>query len=836
MSEPQKNRTLKRLSIAVAFVVVVLIVLPIAVKYGAIYGLKEAGASEVAIDDVDLNLFTGTLAVRGLQVGGDQEADLQLSYVQVDVAYLPLFKKRFLLESVQLEAVRLNIREQQGQLHIVVPIPASEAEVNEEPMKGDDSAPWGIGVSNVQLRDVDVNIDVKNVTSKARVAKLDVSELYSWAPSDVSTLLLEGDVNGAALNINGNVQPFSEIPEYKTHLKIDALSLAPLAPFLKNYVQAYDVSVSLDTDLRIVMTKEGSVEVSQQGGFDVEVGKLVREDVELENSNVGWEGEVRLELPVGENPLVKAEGKLFGRALNAVSPELEMGVKHEGVTWQGAVSIDAGDVENSIQAKGALKLSNLVVLDHKESINPLAMEQFELGEVFVAGINDVDLGQINIQSLKVLSVPSSTLSPVLSLGDITVQNLLVKKQNDIAIDSVVLNGLAAKITVLENGELDVITAYIETVNKRLNPEVEKGASVANGVSGEAGKKPGQSTSPDSEGARLHFVLKEFRVDGENRIQFSDHSVTPHYNERVYIDKAIVGPLDTNQSSELTPVDVALRIGEFSTVTLNGALAPLQEKIQGALELVVKGVELTSVSSYAEKATGYAIGSGQFNLDTSVSLANGQMKVDNEVFLKQLVLTPVNEELVASVSKQFSMPIGVSLGLLKDSDGNIRLSVPLEGDLNDPSVNIAYVIRLAMVQAIKKGSVSYLKYAIQPYGAIILVGEAVGEMVMEVTVAPLEFVAQSSEMGEADLRNLPKLAVLLNSLPDKSITLCPIITELDNPLEGGELKMNDDLKALAISRLAKAKALLVSDHAIAPERILFCRAKVGEGKPRIELDI
>lgn len=86
------------------------------------------------------------------------------------------------------------------------------------------------------------------------------------------------------------------------------------------------------------------------------------------------------------------------------------------------------------------------------------------------------------------------------------------------------------------------------------------------------------------------------------------------------------------------------------------------------------------------------------------------------------------------------------------------------------------------------------------------------------------------------KNLPKLAVLLNSLPDKSVTLCPIITRLDDPSGKNELKMNDDLKALAVSRLAKAKTLLVSDHAIAPERILFCRAQVGEGQPRIELDI
>ena len=207
---------------------------------------------------------------------------------------------------------------------------------------------------------------------------------------------------------------------------------------------------------------------------------------------------------------------------------------------------------------------------------------------------------------------------------------------------------------------------------------------------------------------------------------------------------------------------------------------------------------------------------------------------------------MNEELIASVSKQFSMPIGISLGLLKDSDGNIELSVPLEGDLNDPSVNVAYVVRLALVQAIKKGSLSYLKYAIQPYGAILLVGEVVGEMVMKVELDPLSFVAGSSDIVEEDLQYLPKLAGILNKLPDQSVTMCPVLT-VEDAIVGDDvgkeasskqaaLKMNDDLAALGTSRLAKIKARLVSDHEIAPERILFCRAKVGEGLPRVELEI
>ena len=213
------------------------------------------------------------------------------------------------------------------------------------------------------------------------------------------------------------------------------------------------------------MTNERAIEISQRGTLDFVVGSLVREGVVLKDSHIGWEGEVRLELPVDEDPLIKTDGKLTSKALSADFPVIEVGVKHQGVAWRGAVSIDAGDVERSIQAKGALLLSELEVVDHKESVNPLALQHFALEEVLVEGLDEIGLGQINVQQLSVLS---SKLPPVLSLRDIAVHQVKFKQKNDVAVDSIVFNGLDANITVLENGELDVIHAYIETVKIRLD--------------------------------------------------------------------------------------------------------------------------------------------------------------------------------------------------------------------------------------------------------------------------------------------------------------------------------------------------------------------------------
>ncbi|PCJ45957.1 MAG: hypothetical protein COA99_03710 [Moraxellaceae bacterium] len=826
---------IKRLVAFVLCAVILVLALPFAAQYAVIYGLKKAGAVEVVIGDVDLNLFTGEVEVSGLRIGNAEKPELSLSYVRVRIAYLPLIEKKIEVESIDINELRLQVREDAGRWHVGVPI--FNSAVASDDVASGDSIPWGVGLKQLSLRDAVLDIAAKEVALNVTIESLDVADLQSWHPGKLSPVSLIGKINGAPIQITAKVKPFLTAPEMQTRIVIDALSLAPISPFLKYYIDSYDANLSVDADVRVVVRESGGIEIIQNGKVDLGITSLVGSDIKLVDSHVGWKGEVRVQLPLNEKPKIAASGEFSSRKLDVDIPGLSLGISHQGARWQGAIDVDTGDVAQSLKADGKIELSSLLVIDRQESMKPVMLKKMVVAGVSLRGADKLTVAQWNLKELQVLST-------VLSIADVSLHSVEFSHWSDVSFQQLVIEGMTSNLVMLENARLEGVSTYIDSMRERLNGYRTGGGNEGIGekpgeILGNAGEKPG-ATQEEKE-ASLALSFAELRFAGNNKINFIDRSVEPHYSETITIDELLVGALSTKQPNVQTPIDIKLHIGEFSTLTLGGALAPLQKKIEGGIELNSVGLELTKLSVYAEKSIGYAVGSGQFNLTSKLTLRNGKLRADNNLLVKQLELSPHDEALIASVSTQLTMPIGVSLDLLKDSDGNIQLSIPLDGDLDDPSVNLYSVVQHALVQALKKGALSYLKYAIQPYGAILLIGEQVGEMITMIRLDPVNFVAGSVNIAEAgDTVNryqpyLPKLAAVLVDHPDLSIKICPVVVAAD--LLGNEKpKMNQRLAALASSRLAKIKQILIGEHQVAAERVLFCRATFGDGIPRVEMSL
>ncbi len=826
MSDSRGFKMLKRFFVGVltvaAVITMLLLILPELIKAGAIYGLKKAGADEVTIEDVDLNLFAGTASIVGVEVGSEGVPEFELSSLMVEVQLLPLLDRRVELDSIILSGMNIHVKESHGGWHVVVPIPPAESS-GEETADDVVETPWGIGLHRVILERVDVSVDAVGVVSSASIEKLELSDLQSWAPSSTSAISVIGSINGSPIDINVNAQPFAKIPTAKTHIIMDRLSLAPLAPFVKEFIPGYKGAISMDTYIHVAVSDNGDMELTQTGKVSVDLDGLEHPAISIGKADVAWDGTVRVEVPLGEEPLIKASGKLTSTTLSAELVQAQLALSHRGIAWEGESSIDLDDVEQSLQVSGSLSIEDVMVEDRELALSPLQFTQFQLQGLTVQGGADLAIGSVSLKQAQLLvSGAEEKKESVLAFAEIQVSNSSLKNQDTLFIGDVLVSGVNAKLTLLEGGKLEKVNDYIDTLTARFSVE-SSGSEVAGG-------------NADVEQA-LQYAVNRIRLDSNNRIYVTDTTIAPHYREQVFIDALEVGRLDSNAPNELTAVDAVVRIGEFSTIDVKGQLTPLAgvETIDGEITLKVTGLDLTAFSAYVESASGYAIGTGQFNLDTVATVKSGEVHADNKVLLKQLILTPQDEALIASVSKQLTMPVGVSLGLLKDSDGNIELSIPLDGDLNDPSVSISSVVQLAFVQAMKKGSLSYLKYAIQPYGAILLVGEQVGEMVMEIKLAPLRFEEGLLVITAEDQQYLPKLVTFLNNRPAVSLKVCPIVTPADL-LEGERNEMNDRLIALASGRLSAIKQKLVAEHHIAPERVLLCRAVFGEGTPRVELEL
>ena len=90
---------------------VIILALPFAIKYGAIYGLKKFGATQASIDSVYLNLFTGYLEISGLHVYGEKNQGLHFGTLLVDIDMKRLFSKQAFLENVRIQDFSLDVEQ-----------------------------------------------------------------------------------------------------------------------------------------------------------------------------------------------------------------------------------------------------------------------------------------------------------------------------------------------------------------------------------------------------------------------------------------------------------------------------------------------------------------------------------------------------------------------------------------------------------------------------------------------------------------------------------------------------------------------------------------------------
>jgi len=110
LSQPNKN-TLSKYALTISLIfIAVIIALPYGIKFGLIKGLAQSGAKQVTIDDVDFNLFTGKLFISHLRAKKQQDTELSVDSLMLQVDWLPLFKKRYILLQPPLRTLLYSLK------------------------------------------------------------------------------------------------------------------------------------------------------------------------------------------------------------------------------------------------------------------------------------------------------------------------------------------------------------------------------------------------------------------------------------------------------------------------------------------------------------------------------------------------------------------------------------------------------------------------------------------------------------------------------------------------------------------------------------------------------
>ena len=228
---------------------------------------------------------------------------------------------------------------------------------------------------------------------------------------------------------------------------------------------------------------------------------------------------------------------------------------------------------------------------------------------------------------------------------------------------------------------------------------------------------------------------------------------------------------------------------------------------GSLTLDLERLALPPFDPYASSAAGYHLQGGDASLESEARLAGGRVSVENRLVLHRLDVEALEP---GTFQSRFGMSLDLALALLRNRQGDIRLSVPVAFDPEGGGVNLGGVLASAFRQAL----VGALSAPLKLVGAVIPgggAGSAAAEIDLQLVHAPGASVLDADqEDAVAGLRRLlrqrPALGALLvgRAGPDDAPALAGQILEA-RAAAGEELPELDEAGLLARRRIRQALA-------------------------------
>jgi len=246
------------------------------------------------------------------------------------------------------------------------------------------------------------------------------------------------------------------------------------------------------------------------------------------------------------------------------------------------------------------------------------------------------------------------------------------------------------------------------------------------------------------------------------VQILDENYQPAVSNRLDKLAMTVGAMNNGPDS-LT--DVAFS-GELNGALLKGqgTMNPLHAGTMAELQAGLQGLNLQQLSPMSEKFIAYPLARGTFTLNSNVSIAEGKLDSRHKIRLDGLEL---GDKVDAPDAPDLPVKLGISL--LQDAAGNIDLTLPVRGDLNDPEFSVGGLIFKVIANLLIKAVASPFMFL----GGLLDGG---GE--------GLEFIPFEPGDGRllaANSQAIPAVADMLLSRPKINLVLIPGADEADRAM-------------------------------------------------------
>lgn len=245
------------------------------------------------------------------------------------------------------------------------------------------------------------------------------------------------------------------------------------------------------------------------------------------------------------------------------------------------------------------------------------------------------------------------------------------------------------------------------------------------------------------------------------VSFTDRHLPSTFSATMY---KLGGRITGLSAEEQMQADVDLRgeLENHSPLTIVGKLNPLSKDLFADLTISFKDIDLAPMTPYSGTYLGYVIDKGKLYLDLSYHIEHQKITAANKVMIDQFTFGDSVKSDQAT-----SLPVGLAIALLKDSNGEINLDLPISGDLNDPSFSIMGTVFTILKNLLVKAATSPFSLLASMLGG-------------EEDFSSLSFVSGRARLDDQQQEMLGKLAEMLKKRPSLILEISAFADQEKDP--------------------------------------------------------
>jgi len=295
-----------------------------------------------------------------------------------------------------------------------------------------------------------------------------------------------------------------------------------------------------------------------------------------------------------------------------------------------------------------------------------------------------------------------------------------------------------------------------------------GASAAGVAAAKPASGNGSASAAGLSGSIVPVTLGQVVVeDGGARVV--DHRVTPPFALDLARLGAQIEGLSTNPASKPARLELKGRAGATSILTLRGTVGsfggPLRLDVNGDLQ----GFAVPRTNPYLVEQVAWEARDGWLTTAFRCRIDGDALDARTEIKLNRLQVARAGSHDQAQA--RIGLPLGMIVALMKDSHGDIRVTVPVGGRLSDPRFDVSE----AIWSTVRNVAVKTITAPLSWIGRVQLDSDS---RIQQIDVDPIPFAPGHATLTPEAQEQVARVAAFLAQTPEMRMALTPVVSSRD----------------------------------------------------------